>query len=97
MNELAEVQRQKYRAGERMQIWFRRLARSERTLCPSAYGPTSRSSTDPACQGSEKWFETSLVVQWLRIHLPMQETWVRSLVQKDSTGRWAAKPVCYNY
>ena len=23
---------------------------------------------------------TSLVVQWLRIHLPMQGTWVRSLV-----------------
>ena len=28
---------------------------------------------------------TSLVVQWLRIHLPMQETWVRSLVQEYST------------
>ena len=26
---------------------------------------------------------TSLVIQWLRIHLPMQETWVRSLVWKD--------------
>ena len=25
-----------------------------------------------------------LVVQWLRIHLPMQETWVQSLVQGDS-------------
>ena len=25
----------------------------------------------------------SMVVQWLRIHLPMQETWVRSLVQED--------------
>ena len=23
---------------------------------------------------------TSLVVQWLRIHLPMQGTWVRSLI-----------------
>ena len=25
---------------------------------------------------------TSLVAQWLRIHLPIQGTWVRSLVQK---------------
>ena len=25
---------------------------------------------------------TSLVVQWLRIHLPMQGTWVQSLVRK---------------
>ena len=25
----------------------------------------------------------SLVVQWLRNHLPMQETWVRSLGQED--------------
>ena len=28
---------------------------------------------------------TSLVVQWLRIHLPMQGTQVRSLLWKDST------------
>ena len=27
---------------------------------------------------------TSLVVQWLRICLPMQRTWVQSLVQEDS-------------
>ena len=28
---------------------------------------------------------TSLVVQWLRIHLPMQGTWVQSLVWEDPT------------
>ena len=28
---------------------------------------------------------TSLMVQWLRIHLPMQRTWVRSLVWESST------------
>ena len=28
---------------------------------------------------------TLLVVQWLKIHLPMQETWVRSLVRENST------------
>ena len=32
------------------------------------------------------------MVQWLRIHLPMQGTWVRSLVQEDSTCGQASKP-----
>ena len=40
---------------------------------------------------------TSLVVQWLRIHLPMQGTQVQSLVWEDSTCRGTTKPVCYNY
>ena len=40
---------------------------------------------------------TSLVVQWLRIRLPMQGTWVRSLVQEDPTCRGATKPVRHNY
>ena len=31
------------------------------------------------------YHRTSLVVQWLRICLPMQRTWVRSLVQEDLT------------
>ena len=39
----------------------------------------------------------SLVAQWLRIHLPMQGTWVRALVQEDPTCRGATKPVCHNY
>ena len=30
-------------------------------------------------------FGTSLVAQWLRIHLPMQGTRVRALVQEDPT------------
>ena len=40
---------------------------------------------------------TSLVAQWLRISLPIQETWVRSLVQEDPTCRGAIKPVRHNY
>ena len=36
---------------------------------------------------------TSLVFQWLRIHLPMQGTQVQSLVQKDPTCLGATKPV----
>ena len=39
----------------------------------------------------------SLVVQWLRIRLPMQGTWVQALVWKDPTCRGATKPVCHNY
>ena len=33
------------------------------------------------------------MVQWIRIHLPMQGTWVRPLVCKDSTCRGASKPM----
>ena len=36
---------------------------------------------------------TSLVVQWLRVHLLMQGTQVCSLVHEDSTHRGARKPV----
>ena len=36
---------------------------------------------------------TSLVAQWLRIHLPMQRTRVRALVQEDPTCHGATKPV----
>ena len=39
----------------------------------------------------------SLVVQWLRIYLPMQGTRVRALVREDPTCRGATKPVCHNY
>ena len=40
---------------------------------------------------------TSLVAQWLRIHLPMQGTRVRALVQEDPTCLGATKPVHHNY
>ena len=39
----------------------------------------------------------SLVAQWLRIHLPMQGTWVRALVREDPMCRGATKPVHHNY
>ena len=39
----------------------------------------------------------SLVVQWLRIRLPMQGTWVRALVREDPTCHAATKPVRHNY
>ena len=40
---------------------------------------------------------TSLVVQWLRIRLPMQGTQVQSLVREDPTCRGATKPMHHNY
>ena len=43
-----------------------------------------------------KLMGTSLVVQWLRICLPLQGTQVRFLVQEDPTCRGAAKPVRHN-
>ena len=38
----------------------------------------------------------SLVAQWLRIHLPMQGTWVRALVRQDPTCRGATGPMRHN-
>ena len=39
----------------------------------------------------------SLVVQWLRICLPMQGTRVRAVVWEDPTCRGATRPVSHNY
>ena len=47
------------------------------------------------CLESSCW--TSLVVQWLRIHLPMQGAWVRSLVWEDPTCLEATKLMCHIY
>ena len=33
----------------------------------------------------------------ISIHLPMQGTWVPSLIQEDPTHHWAAKPMRHNY
>ena len=40
---------------------------------------------------------TSLVVQWLRTHLPMQGTWVQALVWEDPTCCGATKPMRHSY
>ena len=39
----------------------------------------------------------SLVVQWLRISLPLQGTWVRALVWENPTCHRETKPMCHNY
>ena len=43
------------------------------------------------------WVGISLVVQWLGIHPPTQETWVWSLVQEDPTRHGAGMLVGRNY
>ena len=45
----------------------------------------------------EKFWGTSLVVQWLRIHLPVQGTGVGSRVWEYSTCGEATKLVCHSY
>ena len=44
-----------------------------------------------------KYLRTSLVRQWIEIHLPTQGTWVQSLVWEDSTYPEATKPMCHKY
>ena len=46
----------------------------------------------PQIQQFKNTSSTSLVVQWLRIHLPMQGTQIWSLVEEDSICHGAAKP-----
>ena len=46
---------------------------------------------------SRRCMSASLVVQWLRIHLPMQGTQVRALVREDPTCRGTTKPMHPNY
>ena len=46
--------------------------------------------------GTRKMSLGILVVQWLRICLPIQGTWDQSLVQEDSTYCGTAKPECHN-
>ena len=45
----------------------------------------------------EVWGWIFLMIQWLGILLPMQGTWVQSLVWEYSTCLWATKPVGHNY
>ena len=78
----------------------RRLGKEATCLRPS----TARWSTacTAARQREDVWWlqeteRASLVVQWLRICLPMQGTRVRALVWQDPTCRGATRPVSHNY
>ena len=43
------------------------------------------------------WVRTCLVIQWLRVHLPMQEKWVQYLLWEDPTCCRTTKHMCHNY
>ena len=63
--------------------------------CTSGAGPsvTPFFPWDCPWKSFENYGGTSLVVQWLRICLPMQGTRVRALVREDATCRRATKSV----
>ena len=57
----------------------------------------SQAASPLGLKKEKELFWASLVAQWLRIRLPMQETRVRALVQEDPTCRGATKPVHHHY
>ena len=61
------------------------MARIEFSFKLMTTGMVGKGQIKKECRG------TSLVVQWIRVHLPMKEIWVRSLIQ-DSTYHGASKP-----
>ena len=75
----------------------------ESSLLPLAMLWQGPSSGDPDSPGVimfhilKRAQGASLVVQWLRIRLPMQGTRVRALVSEDPTCRGATGPVSHNY
>ena len=66
-------------------------------LCHCIYVNYTESDQDQKKKEAEEKEGDLLVVQWLRICLPMQGTRVRSLVWEDPTCRRATKPVRHNY
>ena len=71
----------------------------ETLLCARLWAEDLCAETRDSCAFKERdWKEgTSLVAQWLRIHLPMQGTRVRALVREDPTHCGTTKPVRHNY
>ena len=71
-------------------------------ICPSSF--VKRQTQSTSISSAQKWdafswqiTETSLVAQWIGIHLLMQGAWVWSLVQEDSTCQGAAWPMYHSY
>ena len=56
---------------------------------------TLKTNTHQTYKHYYQW--ASLVVQWIRIRLPMQMTGVPPLVQEDPTGHGATKPEHHSY
>ena len=63
--------------------------------CENDYN--TQSNLQVQCNPYQTTNRASLVAQWLRIRLPMQETQVRSLVREDPTCHGATEPMSHNY
>ena len=75
---------------------FQKIAK-EGTLPNSFYEATITLIRKPDKDTTKKEnYRASLVAQWLRVCLLMQETWVRALVWEDPTCRGAAGPVSHS-
>ena len=62
-------------------------------VCCSPWGHKSRTQlSDWTTNVKKAMILTSLEVQWLRVCLPVQGTWIQSLVQEDPTCHRATKP-----
>ena len=48
-------------------------------------------------KGTKHYHRASRVVEWLRVHLPMQGTRVRAPVREDPTCHGAARPVRHGH
>ena len=75
--------------------YYSAIKKWNNAICSNMDGPrdyhTKWSKSERERQGP------SLVAHWLRIHLPMQGTRVRALVQEDPTCHGATKPMNHNY
>ena len=58
-------------------------------VCCSHWGRKESDVTEQL-NSNNTW--ASLVAQWLRIHLPMRETWIPSTLQEDPTCLGTAEP-----
>ena len=91
---LREQKRKKRNQADTGHLWKSEAA----TTGTTGSEASQKSSALPTCLTSKESQKevpgTSLVVQWLRIRLPMQGTRVQALAQKDPTCRGATEPTC---
>ena len=81
-----------------LKYWNFSLSGNKTSRPTEGPGQCSKARKREKCfKGISRKLRTSLVTQWLRIHLPVQGTPVRALVQEDPACHGATKPVGHNY
>ena len=76
---------------------FQKLQRKKHSQTHSRRPPSPWYQNQTEILQKKKITGTSLVVQWLRVRLPMQRTQVWAVVWEDPTCRGATEPVSHNY